>query len=249
MFKLFRNIRQKLLAEGKSSKYLKYAIGEIVLVVVGILIALQINNWNELRKERKLEVVVLNDIKDNIIRNNELIEKAIKTIEEINISADFVVAYLTSDSIPDSVFYDHIDQANRSGTFLFRLNSDGYESLKSIGFTIIENEILKDEILSLYEVTYGEVLTRLNFANSLYLGDSNWWKDYFYKIAPDKNVPYDLQALRKNKRFLSDINEIYFIRNMFHYSIKESLLQSQKVLQLIEEELDKQNVLTKKKSP
>ena len=219
MIKFFRQIRLNLMETGKTGKYLKYAIGEIVLVVVGILIALQINNWNELRKERKLEVVVLNDIKDNIIRNNDLIEEASKTIDEINVSADFVISYLTSDSISDSVFYDHIDQANRSGTFLFQLNSDGYESLKSIGFTIIENEMLKDEILSLYEVTYGEVLTRLNFANSLYLGDSNWWKDYFYKIAPDKNVPYDLQGLRKNKRFLSDINEIYFIRNMFHYSI------------------------------
>ncbi|MFZ1791355.1 MAG: DUF6090 family protein [Saprospiraceae bacterium] len=46
MIKLFRNIRQSLLAEGKTTKYLKYATGEIILVVIGILIALQINNWN-----------------------------------------------------------------------------------------------------------------------------------------------------------------------------------------------------------
>ncbi len=47
MIKFFRNIRKTLLTEGKTSKYFKYAIGEIVLVVIGILIALQINNWNE----------------------------------------------------------------------------------------------------------------------------------------------------------------------------------------------------------
>jgi hypothetical protein len=62
MIKLFRNIRQKLIKEGKTTNpafakasagtYLKYAIGEIVLVVIGILIALQINNWNERRKDR-----------------------------------------------------------------------------------------------------------------------------------------------------------------------------------------------------
>jgi len=52
MIKFFRRIRQRLLSENKLSKYLLYAIGEIVLVVIGILIALQINNWNE---ERKLE--------------------------------------------------------------------------------------------------------------------------------------------------------------------------------------------------
>ncbi|TFV95649.1 hypothetical protein E4S40_05355 [Algoriphagus kandeliae] len=50
MIKFFRKIRQDLLSEGKTRKYLKYAIGEIVLVVIGILIALQINNWNENRK-------------------------------------------------------------------------------------------------------------------------------------------------------------------------------------------------------
>lgn len=47
MIKFLRTIRQKLLIEGKTSKYLKYAIGEIILVFIGILIAMQINNWNE----------------------------------------------------------------------------------------------------------------------------------------------------------------------------------------------------------
>ena len=54
MIKIFRKIRQKLLSENKFRKYLTYAIGEIILVVIGILIALQINNWNESRKENKL---------------------------------------------------------------------------------------------------------------------------------------------------------------------------------------------------
>ncbi|MBK8515355.1 MAG: hypothetical protein IPL55_03420 [Saprospiraceae bacterium] len=54
MIKLFRKIRQNLLLTGSTGKYLQYAIGEIVLVVIGILIALSINNWNEANKiERK----------------------------------------------------------------------------------------------------------------------------------------------------------------------------------------------------
>ena len=57
MIKFFRNIRQNLLIENKTGKYLKYAIGEIFLVVIGILIALQINNWNEDRKNQKLMMV------------------------------------------------------------------------------------------------------------------------------------------------------------------------------------------------
>ena len=59
MIKFFRHIRQTLIMENKTSKYLKYAIGEIILVVVGILIALQINNWNENRKLKNVEFQTL----------------------------------------------------------------------------------------------------------------------------------------------------------------------------------------------
>ena len=54
MIKIFRKFRQNLLIENKTSKYFKYAIGEIVLVVIGILIGLSINNWNETRKKSSL---------------------------------------------------------------------------------------------------------------------------------------------------------------------------------------------------
>lgn len=59
MIKFFRHIRQNVIMENKTSKYFKYAIGEIVLVVIGILIALQINTWNEGRKARANEVKVV----------------------------------------------------------------------------------------------------------------------------------------------------------------------------------------------
>lgn len=62
MIKLFRNIRKNLINEGKTTKYFKYAIGEIVLVVIGILIALQINTWNQNKENRKQEVQILNQL-------------------------------------------------------------------------------------------------------------------------------------------------------------------------------------------
>jgi len=61
MIKFFRKIRQKLLTENKFSKYLLYAFGEIILVIIGILIALSINNWNE---EKKLEQEVTTYLKN-----------------------------------------------------------------------------------------------------------------------------------------------------------------------------------------
>ena len=53
MISFFRKIRQNILKQGKTTRYFKYALGEILLVVIGILIALQINNWNEARKQKK----------------------------------------------------------------------------------------------------------------------------------------------------------------------------------------------------
>ena len=80
MIKLFRKIRQKLLTENKFSKYLIYAVGEIILVVIGILIALSINNWNENRKETTHEQKILKELKSDFSYNkqelNRNIEKA-----------------------------------------------------------------------------------------------------------------------------------------------------------------------------
>jgi len=74
VLKFFRRIRQKLLSEGHLRKYLVYALGEIALVVIGILIALQINNWNEWRKERATEIELLNSLKEEITANIRQLE-------------------------------------------------------------------------------------------------------------------------------------------------------------------------------
>ena len=69
MFKFFRQIRQKLLHENQFSKYLIYAIGEIVLIVIGIMIALQLNNWNERRKGQLKIDDILKQVQDELTTN------------------------------------------------------------------------------------------------------------------------------------------------------------------------------------
>ncbi len=69
MLRFFRQIRQRLLTDNKFSKYLLYALGEILLVVIGILIALQVNNWNEKRKEESEMVKNLTEFKSELESN------------------------------------------------------------------------------------------------------------------------------------------------------------------------------------
>ena len=75
MIKFFRRIRYGLMEQNKTGKYFKYAIGEIVLVVIGILIALQINNWNEQRKDNAKEQEYLKEIKNSLITDTLQIKK------------------------------------------------------------------------------------------------------------------------------------------------------------------------------
>ncbi len=78
MIKLFRNIRKKLLEQGKTTNYLKYAIGEIILVVIGILIALQLNNWKESNTERSLEKEYIVSLIEDIKKDSQNFDIAIK---------------------------------------------------------------------------------------------------------------------------------------------------------------------------
>ena len=69
MIKFFRKIRQNLLMENKTGKYFKYAIGEIILVMIGILLALQVNNWNNENKDRISERKILDNIHRDFLTN------------------------------------------------------------------------------------------------------------------------------------------------------------------------------------
>ncbi|WP_243471147.1 DUF6090 family protein [Winogradskyella sp. MH6] len=99
MIKFFRNIRKSLLNEGKTSKYLKYAIGEIILVVIGILLALQINSWNQQRIEDKKEVELLSDLKSEFQYNLTELEESIKINKKVSQSCIELTEIIRSNTI------------------------------------------------------------------------------------------------------------------------------------------------------
>ena len=87
MFRFFRKVRQRFIANKNVRRYLLYAFGEILLVVVGIVIALQIDNWNEWRQEREDEQVVLQQLRDDYQANLKQLEQKIRMREAIIASA------------------------------------------------------------------------------------------------------------------------------------------------------------------
>jgi hypothetical protein len=86
MFRFFRKVRQRLVVNKNVRRYLLYALGEILLVVIGIVIALQIDNWNEWRQEREDEQIVLRQLRDDYQANREQLEQKMQ-IRDALISA------------------------------------------------------------------------------------------------------------------------------------------------------------------
>jgi len=136
MIKFFRKIRQKLLSENKLSKYLIYAAGEIVLVVIGILIALSINNWNEDRsKKEQLKYIyqtVLEDLNTDL--NNLKVPIAFYQNLDTTITEILTTTYSTS-------FLDTINESNYKACIPCKSNINVFETFTSQnkGF-----ELLKD---------------------------------------------------------------------------------------------------------
>ena len=95
MIKFFRQIRYKLMNENKTSRYLKYAIGEIILVVFGILIALQINNWNENRKDSVQEIAILKSLQNDIQSDLRDLQYSIEFKKKMLIEYNNCLAILT----------------------------------------------------------------------------------------------------------------------------------------------------------
>ena len=86
MIKFFRNIRQRLLSENRVDKYLIYALGEIVLVIVGILIALQINDWNDHRKNEILFKTYRTNLIKNLVKDSVNLEQNLANISEESVA-------------------------------------------------------------------------------------------------------------------------------------------------------------------
>lgn len=99
MIKFFRKTRQKLLSGNKFNKYLMYSLGEIILVVLGILIALTINNWNENSKKLNEEAILLNSLEQDFIENKKRLHTTIDYQRQMICFSNSLIQIITSDQL------------------------------------------------------------------------------------------------------------------------------------------------------
>jgi len=147
-----------MLSEGKTGNYLKYGIGEVVLVVIGILIALQINNWNEHRKLKVQELSYLNNLKIDLLEDKEGLKKIIeRRISKVS-SSDSMLSYYNGTKIKNlKDYYYHflnvlIWDTHRPNNITFQ------ELINSGKLTIIQNPDIKKLLLEI-KTDYEDLFT------------------------------------------------------------------------------------------
>jgi len=147
--KIFRNIRQKLAAENKVMAYLRYAVGEIFLVVIGILIALQVNNWKEDIQNHKLEITTLENIKSDLVLQQGIINEQLQ-FESAKVAETDTAALFLSDSLSAEKLNALLITLSSRLTFIE--NKTSYISMDNTGGKkLIRNYSLQNAIVRYYQ--------------------------------------------------------------------------------------------------
>jgi hypothetical protein len=212
MIKLFRNIRQNLLNEGKTAKYFKYAIGEIILVIIGILIALSINNWNENQKKKKQLDAIYIIIGKNLKTDLKNIKVPIAFYEQLDstLTSILTTTYPTSflDSINENNYLDCIPcKSNINRYENFDTQDNGLELLKkfeddkSVKGSDFSQEILQFYSTKAYQLSYFfDFISNETYTNLKSYEQFPWYSDYSLNKYNPEAIAYFLNDQNyKNK--------------------------------------------------
>lgn len=207
MLRFFRNIRQKLLENGNLRKYFWYAIGEILLVVIGILIALQINNWNEERKLRNEEITYLNNLKSDLVKDSDQLEYFIRFFENKVTATTSLINKAKAKQIP--VFNQFVNEILiLLWVEEFHPDQSTYQEMVSSGkLSMISNPKIKSKLqdinISYEEIAMGNEHIKREYEQYLFdvFVDHINWRNY-----------YQLEEFRDNGQLV--IDSLYISRNL-----------------------------------
>ena len=223
MIKFFRQFRYNLMEQNKTGKYLKYAIGEIILVVIGILIALQINNWNEARKSTVQETLyltrLLSENKQDIVAFKENIKELKKGIETVvNLSKA-----LKDETTDDSALIKSANDYFKYGSIypIFYSSNSTFDDLSSTGnLKVITNTNLRDSIVQHY-ANHKFVAERIKIAISwaLPLDAPFTHENDIMKFEPNTSFLFPEQPKGQRAKELKEKRVVYISNAAAHYWI------------------------------
>ena len=237
MIPFFRKIRYQLAQDNQFFKYSKYAFGEIVLVVVGILIALQINNWNENQKKKEYEIAILRQIKENLIESKREVNLAIEDDKRWQACIYKILDHLDQRKEYDSSLDQCFGCYYWSSTVQF--STSAYEELKAKGIEIITNTRLRNELTSMYDARFDVIESEVEVWDSQLLSSTIYplhislFRKYFpdsWSVFDDEYArPVDYNELLENEKFKNLLNELISLRN-YSITINELLEKDMETL-------------------
>ena len=225
------------------SKYLLYAIGEIVLLVIGIMIAVQINNWNEVKQQKQLELQTLKEIRGSIETN--LMEMKTLSAQHTVQVGDFkdLVRHMDED-LP---YHDSLEtkMAAIFGWYTPLFDYAPYETLKTRGVELISNDTIKRNIIAVYEkVIYriSEGLEKFESGNSTSVVLPYFSKHFeMYSTSPAKVRANDYERIKTDPEYRNILQLLIGIRT-FGVNLSNASAQGlEAVLQLLDKEIDRQS--------
>lgn len=239
MIKFFRKIRQQLLTDNKFSKYLLYAIGEIVLVVIGILIALWINNWNQEQEAHKFENELLTELRQTIIYDYSAIERVLEGNQESKFSCQTILTHLEN-KLP---YHDSLNQHFWKANWWWQLNlrHTAFENAKSYGLHFIKGDSLRSLLTHVYENDV-EYMDDQDGRFALY--QYNVVEPYIINLFESTNlhsemIPLDYNMLRIDQKYRTILKTNIGNRKFFEsYVVSQILPKLQELDQRILEEIN-----------
>ena len=212
MLRFFRQIRQKLLENGNIRKYIWYALGEIFLVVIGILIALQINNWNENRKLQEAQNSYLIRLHDDFNSMQIFYSDGYGDYPELVKQAEQAFQYVftcgADSALKESMSAVLITHQNLP---MFTSVNGTYDEMIASGvYASLPNEELKSYIFSFYGgVEYGRSLVNYS-RDELGRASSIIWEHVDFVYDPDGEylVFYDIEEICTSRKFKNAMAEI-----------------------------------------
>ena len=210
MIPFFRKIRRQILTQNKLSKYLIYAIGEIFLVVIGILIALWVNNLNIKNQQRVEEVNILKEIKKDFQADIRDFKIGMRLYNDISTSVDLILENLES----TNDYNDSLDIyfAKTVAWPISVIHKNSLDVLKSKGLGLISNDSLRKEILYFHGTLYTSIKNWENYLNrDMYFEEmvkrfdkvEPWKFDKAGKRIRGKMKPNNYNALKTDTLYLS----------------------------------------------